>query len=127
MKIKNREILNFAELRLGDKHLPVKVAFAIASNAEAVNGVLKAYREQREALVNKYATKAKDGELEVKEDGTLEIKDIAGWSKDIEELLEAEAEVSVTKIKVEDLAKCDDEGFDSLSLAEISVMRFMVE
>lgn len=127
MKITNKTILNFANLQLGGKHLPVKVAFAISTNAEAIGGALKAYNEQRNAMIEKYVEKDKKGNPVIKENGTYDIKDEEAWNKEIDELLDAEAEVAVTTIKMKDLAKCDEAGFDSLNLSEISMLRFMVE
>lgn len=127
MKIKNKTILDFAGLKLGGKHLPVKVAFAISTNAEAIGGALKAYNEQRNAMIEKYVKKDKKGNPVIKENGTYDIKDEEAWNKEIDELLDAEAEVAITTIKMKDLAKCDEGGFDSLNLAEISMLRFMIE
>lgn len=127
MKIKNKTILDFAGLAIGDKHLPVKVSFALSVNAEAVNGALKAFNEHRRAMIEKYAKKGADGELVVKENGTYDIEDVENWNKEYNELLEAEVEVAITTINMEELKKCDEGGFDDLNLAEINMMRFMIE
>lgn len=127
MKIKNKTILDFAGLTLGDKRLPVRVSFALSVNAEAVNGALKAFNEQRNALIEKCARKNKEGNIIAEENGTYKIEDVERWNEEYKELSETEVEVAVTTIKMKDLAKCDEEGFDGLTLAEISALRFMIE
>ena len=127
MKIKNKDILEFASLKLGDKHLPVKVAFAISVNAEAANGALKAFNEQRTTMIEKYAKKNEKGEPMIAKNGMYESDKKEEWNEEYEELLNAEAEIAVSTIKMKDLLKCDESGFDSLSLSEIALLRFMIE
>ena len=127
MKLKNKTILDFAGLSFGDKHFPVKIAFAIAVNAEAIESALKAYNKQRAELIEKSVRKDENGDFMIREDGSYDIIDIETWNRDIKELLEAEAEVNITTITMDDLKKCDEGEFDSLSVAEVSLMRFMVE
>lgn len=125
MKIKNREILNFANTHFGDKHLPVKISFAISKNAEAVAGALKAYEETRKSRLEKYAKKDEDGKPVVK-DGNYVIEDLEKWSEEIRELLDTETEVMIQEVSIDEFAKCDDPCFDTLSVAEMSILKFMI-
>lgn len=126
MKIKNRELINFVNSQLGNKHLPVRVMFAISANAEEADGKLKAYEESRKKLIDKHARKDENGEPVV--EGTDYVfNDQDKWTEDIQELLNIEVDVNIITVKLEDIAKCDEAEFDSLTVNEISVIRFMIE
>lgn len=126
MKLTNDTIIKFANSPFGGKHLPVKLAYAIAANAEAVAGALKAYNEARQKLVEQFAKKDEEGNLLV-EDEQYVIDDNDGWNEAVRELFEAEAEVNVTTVSLKELAKCDESEFDSLTVAEMAVLNFMIK
>lgn len=126
MKVTNQEILNFAALQMKTKHLPVRVAYAISVNAVEAEAKIKAYDEQRKALLQQHADKDENGKPII-ENGNYKVADPVRWNADIQELLEAEAEMNVTTFPLDDLAKCDGPDFDSLSVAEITAMKFMIE
>lgn len=125
MKITNRQILGFLNSNIASKNLPVKLAYAIAANIEAVKPALEAYNRQRTDLIEKYAKKDEEGKP-IAENGNYVFDDPEGWSSGISELLEAEAEISATTVPVDLLEKCDTEDFDSLNVADLSAINFMI-
>lgn len=126
MKIKNRELLNFVNSQLGSKHLPVKLMFAISANAAEVDGKLKAYDESKKKLVDKYVKKDENGEPIIEGNNYI-FDDPVKWNEGITELLEMEFEANIVTVKLDDIAKCDEAEFDSLTVNEIGVIRFMIE
>lgn len=125
MKITNRQIINFLNANVGNKQLPIKLAYAIAVNIEAVKPALEAYNKKREELIEKYAKKDEKNKPAI-ENGNYIFEDIDGWNEAITELLDAEAEVTVTKVPVHVLEKCDEPGFDNLSVGDIATINFMI-
>lgn len=126
MKLTNETILRFANSAFGGKHLPVKLAYAISVNAEAVSGALKAYNEARQKLVEQYAKKDEDGNTLI-ENEQYDIDDTDGWNEAVRELFGAEAEVNITTVTIEELARCDEPEFDSLTVAEMAILNFMIK
>ena len=126
MKIKNRELVSFINSQLGDKHLPVKLMFAISANVEEVDGKIKAYDKAKKELIDKYAKKDENGEPVV-EGINYVFEDQDKWINDITELLEMEVDVNIVSVTLEDIAKCDEAEFDSLTVNEISSIRFMIK
>lgn len=61
MKMKNSEIVAFLNTCAGlrEKHLPVRLAYAIKKNMVAVQEAATAYMEEREELIARYAKKDK--------------------------------------------------------------------
>lgn len=125
MKIKNQDILNFATIKFAEKHLPVKLAFAIAANAEAMNGALKAFETNRIELLKRYSEKDGEGNPVI-EDDSYKLADAAEYAKELGELAETEAEITVTTVDAEILEKCDEDGFDKLTVRELTILKFMI-
>lgn len=125
MKLQNKKILEFANVNFAGKKLPVKLAYALSVNVEAVKPALTAYNEQRQKIVEKYAKKDEEGKP-LTDNGCYIFDDIAGWNDSISELLEAEAEVNVTTVSIDDLEKCDDPSFDKFSVIELAAINFMI-
>jgi hypothetical protein len=125
MKVTNKDIIDFAALQLKNKKLPVRVAYAISVNSAEAEAKIAAYDEQRKVLLEKHAVKGEDGKFVI-ENGNFTVKDPIGWNNDIQELLNTEAEMNVTTFSLDDLAKCDNADFDTLTIAEITAMKFMI-
>lgn len=125
MKLANKKMIEFAKIDFASKKLPVKLAYALSLNIEAIRVALKAYDEQRMKLVEEYAKKDTDGKPVI-EDNNYVVEDAAKWMAAIDELLAAEAEVTITTVSIDDLEKCDSPDFDSLSVEELALMNFMI-
>lgn len=125
MKLQNKKILDFVNANLVGKKLPVKLAYALSVNMEAIKPALTAYNEQRLKIVEKYAKKDEEGKP-LSDNGCYIFDDIAGWNDSISELLEAEAEVNITTVSIDDVEKCDDPSFDKLSVIELAAIGFMI-
>lgn len=126
MKIKNQELINFANTVLGDKHLPVKISYAIHKNAAAIEPALKAYEEVRKELIKQYAKKDEDGNPAV-EDGKYTIENADAFNADIAELNAEETEIEIQKVAISEFEKLDDPKFDALTVSEMAILHFMVE
>lgn len=126
MKIKNRELLNFVNSQLGNKRLPVKLMFAITANVEEAEGKIKAYEDSRKKLIDQYAKKDENGEPIVKGNSYV-FEDQDKWTEVISDLLEMEVEMNMTVVSLDEVVKCDGAEFDSLTVNELSVIKFMIE
>ena len=126
MKLTNQQILNFVNSAITAKKLPVKLAYGISVNLKSIESALVAYNKQREELIEKYVKKDDDGNPLV-ENNYYVFEDKTGWDESIAELLEAEAEVSITQVAEKALEKCDNPEFDTLTVTELSAIQFMIK
>lgn len=126
MKITNQEIIKFANMMLGDKRLPVKIAFAIHKNARVFEPAMKAYSETRKTLIEQYAKKDEEGNPIIEND-EYTIIGVEQFNADMEELLTEEIEVEVHKVHADEFAKLDDPKYDALTVSEMSILNFMIE
>lgn len=127
MKMKNSEIVAFLNICAGlkQKHLPVRLAYAIKKNMSAVQEAAAAYMAEREELVARYAKKENGKYLE--ENGCYIMDDKAGFEKDMEELLGIETEVEIHTVSVSVVEKCDDDPkYDALTMEELDVIVYML-
>ena len=126
MKVKNVEIINFANSTLANKKLPTKLSFAIAVNSEEAAKKIKVYDEERKKLAEQMAKKDEEGKPVI-EDNYYIFEDPDAWSNTIQELLDTEVEVAMTTVTLDEVAKCDEPEFDALTIPELSVIKFMIE
>ena len=125
MKITNHEILNFIQLKIGEKKLPVQLSYAISVNLAKLKPIIDVYNEHRMKLVMEHCKKDEYGNPLIEDDCYL-FEDVAGWNRAIMELNLTEVEVDLTTVPIEVLAKCDEGSFDSLSVNEVNAMGFMI-
>lgn len=127
MKITNRKLVEGITLirTIAQKQLPVKVSYTLSRNIDHIESALKPYETERQKLLDKYADKDDHGKLAMRPDGiSVKFKDEAaeaGWKKDIDELLDIEADVDIRNIKLDDLSSVN------FSAAEIGAIEYMIE
>lgn len=126
MKIKNLELINFANTLLGDKRLPVRISYAIHKNAAAIEPALKAYEEVRKKILEQYAKKDAEGNPLI-EEGKYTIENIVEFNADIDELNAEMTEVEIHKVSITEFEKLDDPKFDALTVSEMAILNFMIE
>lgn len=106
MKVKNIEMVNFwnGVGAIQKKRLPIRLSYALKLNMDAVWDKLKVYQVEHDRL-------KKEGKAE-----------------ELNELILAEVEVEIQKVKFSDLAKMDDNtGYDALTGQEFAIIDFMID
>ncbi len=128
MKITNRQIVNiFSGMpEIKSKRLPVKLGFAINKNMSTMKGTAESYDAERAKILDKYGEKDSAGKARV-ENGEYILKDKDGFREEMKELLGIENEIQIHMVSLDEIAKCDDERFDPLTLDELSLLEFMIE
>ena len=126
MKVKNIELFNFINSELGNKRLPAKLSLAISVNVEEAGKKIEIYEKERIKIAEAHAKKDENGEPVI-ENSKYVIEDPVAWRKEHQELVNAEVECAMTTVTIDDITKCDEPGFDSLTVNEMTVIRFMIE
>lgn len=103
-----------------------EVNLAIAKNTLTLETELKNFEKSKESLVNKFVHKDEKGNPESKNNEYVftSDEDKTSYIKSVEELLEAEIEVEVHKVKYELL---EDEKHDTPTPADLIAMDFMLD
>ncbi len=128
MKMQNKEIVGFLNtcVSMKNKSLPVRLAYAIKKNVAAVQEAASAYTAEREELIRRYAKKDKNGEI-MTEDDCYIMEDKERFGEDMSELLNIETEVEIHTVSISVVEKCDEDSkYDSLTMAELDVIDFML-
>ncbi|GAA0100823.1 DUF1617 family protein [Paraclostridium bifermentans] len=96
--------------------LPKKISYAIAKNMAKIESELKIYNSERQKLIDKYAHKDEQGNVQIDRNNNLKIMDehIKDWNKEINELLDVEVNVEIHKFNIDDLynSDCDMTPYD---------------
>lgn len=89
--------------------LPKKISYAIAKNMAKIESELKIYNSERQKLIDKYAHKDEQGNVQIDRNNNLKIMDehIKDWNKEINELLDIEVDVEIHKFNIDDLYNSD--------------------
>lgn len=112
MKITNIQAVTFVNTvsSIKNKHLPMKVMFAINYNLNLLTNQIKTYEEARKELMGE----GTEQELLM--------------NPEFHKLLDESVEQPIKTVKIEELEKFDtDKRFDKLSLAELSAIEFIVD
>lgn len=112
---------------LKEKKLPVKVAFIISRNMAKMKPIAEELNEKRMEIIREYAEKKENGDLNVNEEGNVKINDMQAFSNTLKELFDSDLDLTLDKLYMADVERCDQEGFDSLTVEEMSVLECMIE
>lgn len=117
MKVSNKDIVVSVEAlrKLQTQDFPIKVSFAITKNVKALEMAFETYQDEYKKLIKKYGEEAENKAVKIKD----EYK--ADFQKDLAELLSLKNDVSVSTIKIDDLADA------KLSPADLMAIEYMIE
>jgi hypothetical protein len=132
-KLKLREVQEYdRELkRLGDKHLPTSLQFAIARNRKVLADELQVLEEQRLKYIDETAKRDKDNNIVINEEkGTVVFADKKAESEfgdKYKELLNTDTEINISAVKMDIIEKCEFDQYDSLTVDDVNALLFMLE
>lgn len=114
---------------LKDKKLPIGVSFVLTRNSKILKDIFDDIDESRLEIIRQYCVKDDDGNLIVEENGDVQIppENVDHFNNDISELLNRDTEITLEKLSMEDIKKCDLDKYDSLTLKEFEVLEQLVE
>ncbi|WGX77580.1 DUF1617 family protein (plasmid) [Paraclostridium bifermentans] len=105
--------------------LPKKISYAIAKNMAKIESELKIYNSERQKLIDKYANKDEQGNVQIDKSNNLKLKDehIKDWNKEINELLDVEVDINIHRFSLEDLYNSDCD----MTPADFILIDYMIE
>lgn len=117
--------------RLGDKHLPTSLQFAIARNRKVLADELQVLEEQRLKYIDETAKRDKDNNIVINEEkGTVVFADKKAESEfgdKYKELLNTDTEINISAVKMDIIEKCEFDQYDSLTVDDVNALLFMLE
>ena len=111
IELKVGELVNSTEAlqKLSQKELKAKLAWQVSKLLKAADKELQEFNETRMNLIKKYGEKDESGELITDDKGNCKIPEgsTVEFSNELNDLVEAEIEISANKIKIDDLDNID--------------------
>lgn len=106
MKLTNRQIVDSIEAiqKLNKLKLPVRASFRIAKTSRNLDEVLTDYNKTINKLRDEYSEKDSNGEMKVN-DNKIVFRDLDGFIKASNELLDIENDVDVQQIGLDDFGE----------------------
>lgn len=127
MKIGEAIDLEKKLMDISGKRLPVKVSYSIARNLSELQKISESFESARLSMIRQYGEKDANGEILSDDQGNVKISNMNAFIVEMTNLLDSEEEISIRKIPVEELEKCDESNeYDSLSISDIQTLEFML-
>lgn len=122
MKLKAHNILDMhdALISLSDKEMDFDTACSIAKNIQTLSTIKKVIDEKRDKIIRGYAEKDEYGNI-VQNDGNVKICDIETFSREVNELLNAETDIDVISISKEKISHIKLAPKELLPILEILI------
>ncbi len=127
MKIKKAKETNEKLSTITTKKLPIKMSFAIQKNAKRIKEIVDFANERQNDIIERCAERDDKGNFVPSEDGKgIRIADAETFMKDMNELMETDMDIELVKINMEDVERCDEERFDSLTPNDLEAIEDMI-
>ena len=111
IKLKIGDLVNSTEAlqKLSQKEMKAKLSWQVTRLLKAADKELQEFNETRMNLIKKYGEKDENGELIKDENDNCHIVETStvDFSNELNELINAEVEISANKIRIDDLENLD--------------------
>lgn len=111
--------------KMENKKVPVSLGLILLQNKKKLDPVVENISVKEREIVDLYAEKDEAGNVIYNDQNQFKIpKDnISQFNKEIDELVNTEIEIVFDKVSMDILNRCDESGFDSLSLEELRIIQ----
>jgi hypothetical protein len=104
----------------------MKIGFIISRNIKKMESVVSDYEKAKDEAIEKYGDRDEDGKLIFGEGNSIRIKDVKQFTELLEETLDSDIEIEFDKFSVDDLEKCELEGYDKPTVGELGALDVMI-
>ena len=127
MKVSDIQKLHDGLDGLRNKKLPVKLSFVLLRNLKKIDDVVNDLEEKRTELIEKYGDHDEQGQLVINDEGNVKIENTKDFLSELMEIYDADVEMQFDTVSESDIEKCDQEGYDHLTVEEISALESMIK
>lgn len=125
MKAKEIEKACNSLVFIKQKRFPIKMNLILGRNIKKLDEANKDIQEQRDALIERYCERDEKNNP-VYENGRIRLANMAFWDEE-KELKDTDIAIDLEKISMDDIERCDEDKFDSLTVEELSALECMIE
>lgn len=106
-----------------DKKLPIKMSLILIRNSKKLNEVVKDIDNKRFEVISQYADKDQNGQI-LSENGQFKVSNnLTDFENDLKELFNTQINIQLDTLFMEDIQKCDNEKYDSLTMEEVDALQ----
>lgn len=110
-----------------DKKLPIKMSLILIRNSKKLNEVVKDIDNKRFEIISQYADKDQNGQI-LSENGQFKVSNnLTDFENDLKELFNAQINIQLDTLSMEDIQKCDSEKYDSLTMEEVDALQYIIK
>lgn len=113
---------------LKGKKLPIGVSFVLSRNSKLLKEINEDIESARIGIIEQYCTKGADGDPIIEENGDVHIprENVDSFNNDMDELFNRNIDVTLEKLSMKDIEKCDLEKYDPLTLEEFEILEQLI-
>lgn len=111
------------------KRVPVKMSFILSRNLRKLEEIVQDIETKRNDLLQAYGEKDEDGKLKVGDNNemTVPAQDVPKFMSDWSDILNTDIEITLDKLSMDDVEKCDQDSYDSLTVEEVGALECMID
>lgn len=109
--------------KIKNKKLPIKMSLILIRNSKKLEEVVKDIENKRFEIISQYADKDQNGRV-LNEDGQFKVSNnLTDFENDLKELFNTQIKIQLDILSMEDIQKCDNEKYDSLTMEEVDALQ----
>lgn len=106
-----------------DKKLPIKMSLILIRNSKKLEEAVKDINNKRFEIISQYADKDQNGQI-LSENGQFKVSNnLTDFENDLKELFNTQINIQLDTLFMEDIQKCDNEKYDSLTMEEVDALQ----
>lgn len=126
MKVSEIQKVQSALSGIRNKKLPIKMSFVLSRNLKKMDEIVADLDEKRNELLERYGEHDETGQLAVSESGSVKIIEAGKFMEEMNDALNTDIELTLDMISEADIEKCDQDGYDNLTVDEVGAMECMI-
>lgn len=112
--------------KIKNKKLPIKMSLILIRNSKKLEEVVKDIENKRFEIISQYADKDQNGRV-LNEDGQFKVSNnLTDFENDLKELFNTQIKIQLDTLSMEDIQKCDNEKYDSLTMEEVDALQYIL-
>ena len=113
--------------KIKNKKLPIKMSLILIRNSKKLEEVVKDIENKRFEIISQYADKDQNGRV-LNEDGQFKVSNnLTDFENDLKELFNTQINIQFDTLSMEDIQKCDNEKYDSLTMEEVDALQYITK
>lgn len=103
------------------------MSLILIRNSKKLNEAVKDIDNKRFEIISQYADKDQNGQI-LSENGQFKVSNnLTDFENDLKELFNTQINIQLDTLFMEDIQKCDNDKYDSLTMEEVDALQYIIK